>query len=70
MNQKKHLTNWFTTSTYRCINLALVTDIQLAKRDDRIIGAYVYQTGSRASGIPTIYLDADDATRLFNLLES
>jgi hypothetical protein len=68
MNHKKHISNWFTTSTYRAINLALVTDIRIVKRDDVITGATVYVVGSDRLGEAAITIDGDDAARILDLL--
>lgn len=65
---KKHVTNWFTTSSYRAINLALVTDIRLHKPAGTITGATVYVAGADRNGEAAIPLDAADAARLLDLL--
>jgi hypothetical protein len=65
---KKHVTNWFTTSAMRAINLALVTDVRLIKRDNSITGATVYVAGADRNGEAAISIDAEDATRLLDLL--
>ena len=65
---KKHVSNWFTTSDYRAINLSLVTDVRLWKPEGIITGATVYIVGSDRQGEAAISIDAVDAAKLLDLL--
>jgi hypothetical protein len=68
MNHKKHISRWFTTSTYRAINLDLITDVRIVKRDHIITGATVYVAGADRTGEGAIEIDGEDAARILDLL--
>jgi hypothetical protein len=68
MNHKKHLTSWFTTSAFRAINLALVTDVYFNRTNGTISGARVYQAVPDGSGQASLQISEEDARKLFDLL--
>lgn len=68
MNHKKHISQWFTTSSYRAINLALVTDVRIHKPQGQLTGATVYVAGADRTGEAAIEIDGDDAARILDLL--
>lgn len=65
---RKHLTNWFTTSEFRAINLALVTDVYFHKPAGIITGAQVYQAVPDGTGQASLRISGEDARKLFDLL--
>jgi hypothetical protein len=65
---KKHITRWFTTSNLRAINLDLVTDVRIVKREGILTHAIIYLTGHDRMGEGAISIDADDAHKLLDRL--
>jgi hypothetical protein len=65
---KKHLTRWFTTSNMRCINLDWVTDVQVYRDGDRILGAQVYFGIGDSDGQSSIRIIDTDVPVILDLL--
>lgn len=67
-NHRKHNTRWFTTSDMRAINLDLVTDVRITKRDGKITSAIIYIVAADRNGQGAIDIGAADVFKLLDLL--